>query len=242
MIIQQDQLSLLVQPASLHTKRSLTITSLPGINPSLNDRIICFNREIGLTRDSDRQELMLALAPDSKKVYRIKKGKKTVGYLTDQGQMRFILEPVDSRQVAYCEDLEPPRLPLPQDIRIAVPTISPYLSASNLSSPLSPGVKCQLPSATEPSIPLSPLDSEQKPFYTLTGDLDTGMVFFVQRFQNSRKQVFLGEGQVTCKKTKWGKKAVLYEARLPSPPQHDDLLIMGSLFALVSHICPEDDN
>ena len=223
--------------------------------------------EIGLTRGSDGKLFLLKLAPKSTKVFQIRSGRGIVGYITVSGKNKLTVEPISQpNQFALGDDL--PDAEIPNTARrymldeavgggeegehhLEIPSnlASPYIV---LDSPLS-GHYGHLPSANPTSYstksaaastdaPISPIldgeNEESQPYYTLTGDMSTGMIFYIRRTRGSREQKFLGEGQLGQRKSKWGKKCIFYEARLPPPPEHDELLMMASLFAVLHNMDP----
>lgn len=87
---------------------------------------------------------------------------------------------------------------------------------------------CSSPSTIEAPTP-------RNPFYTINGDLTASSTnLFIQRFANSRKQVFLGEGQVVDERKRWGRKIVSYEGRLPPSEQHDDMIALTTVFNVLN--------
>jgi len=221
-----------------------------------------FTWDIGMTCRDSGKYYGLRLAADDRTpgqtsfVYHIFEGygmDKLVAVLTVQGEHKCLLEPVYERNIleeelAIAESDTTSRLDSPVAQILSFSAASPYIltSPKGAKSPSGPAILCTVPIVSSPilrspSIVAASLDAEpstpRNPFYTLTGDLHSAaFALYIQRYQNSRKQVFLGEGQVSSKKSAWGKKTILYEARLPPAEQHDELLALASLFNVLNQM------
>lgn len=79
-------------------------------------------------------------------------------------------------------------------------------------------------------------NADNAPFFNFTGDLSTGKLFIIQRLRNSRRQIYLGEGQMAGIRTKWGKKRYYFEARLDEHSKYDDLLSMSMLYFILQQL------
>lgn len=79
-------------------------------------------------------------------------------------------------------------------------------------------------------------DENSAPFFSLTGDLSNGKLFIIQRFRNTRRQVYLGEGQIAGMRTKWGRKRYYFEARFDEHSKYDDLLSMTILYFILQQL------
>jgi hypothetical protein len=211
-----------------------------------------YSWDIGMTcRDSGRHlGLSFASQCDDGLVYQIYEGvglDRCIAKLTVQGQHKCLLEPVyewsvfdEEDQAAEIDTTGRCQPGMQMAINIASP--SAYLVAGS-TSPVKlscPFTQMPVISVPMPASSASQLESPRKarnPFYTLTGDLSSSaLIFYVQRYPSSRKQVFLGEGQVSAKKSAWGKKTIFYEARLPPAEQHDDLLALATLFNVLNQL------
>jgi hypothetical protein len=81
---------------------------------------------------------------------------------------------------------------------------------------------------------LTPTSSVVTPFYTISGDNST--FYILQRSHTDRRQIFLGEAVLTTKKSRWGKKRHMLEARLALPEEHEQLVVLGLLLSALLKI------
>lgn len=191
-------------------------------------------------------------------VYRVFEGygmERAVATVTVQAEHKCLLEPLYERTILDEQQELAERDIMNRSLLqqrhtygpISIPSPSPFLFAGIQQAPASPSLlHGHIPSVASSgpaplALPTEPQSAEltpRNPFYTLTGDLTNtaSPSFYVQRFANSRKQVFLGEGQVSARKSAWGKKTVLFEARLPEAEQHDDLLALMTLFNVLHQL------
>lgn len=220
--------------------------------------------DIGMTCRQNGKHLGLSLASVEGagcQVYKVFEGygmEKCVATVTVQGEHKCLLEPVYTRTILDEQEEISERDIMNRSLLqqqhsslgpIAISSPSPYLYAG-VQAPASPSIlhghipsiATALPITEQQQAPSTNLPSPtpRNPFYTLTGDLSaspaSSLSFYVQRYANCRKQVFLGEGQVSSRKSAWGKKTIFYEARLPEPEQHDDLLALMSLFNVLNQL------
>ncbi|PJF16446.1 hypothetical protein PSACC_03743 [Paramicrosporidium saccamoebae] len=81
---------------------------------------------------------------------------------------------------------------------------------------------------------LTPTSLTATPFYTISGDDAT--FYILQRSHTDRRQIFLGEATLTTKKSRWGKKGHMLEARLVLPEGHEQLIVLGILLSALFKI------
>ncbi len=178
--------------------------------------------------------------PSSYIIYEGHSGVNIKALITIQGDQKLLIEPIYRTSLLdESEMIAEQRYFNKQETTISIPSPSPYILASptvekhSFSRNMSyiPVVSLPLPTAQPSSV------TPRNPFYTVTGDIESGgLVFYVERYQNCRKQVFLGEGQLAARKSQWGKKTIFYEARLPPAECNDDLLAIVTLFNVLYQV------
>jgi hypothetical protein len=199
--------------------------------------------DISMTaEDGSRRILLLTAMPGAEGLYQVitgRDGGKVVATLSVQSEHKLLLEPVHDCAAQPLIDTSPPPPPPADALPEHIP--SPFSPAASFLAPQSSSTLFSIPSATtsRASGQLSPVVSPSPPFalpfYTLTGSIpDASLIFYIRRFPGSRAQAFLGEGQLSAKKSSWGKKMLFYEARLPPAERDDDLLALATLFNLLS--------
>lgn len=209
---------------------------------------------LGMALESDP-----LVSSDRQAVYRVFAGSDRAqlrAWVTVQGPHKVLVEPVygvsildEQELLGLAQSAAAPKTPAASPLySLAVPAASPYIlaGAAGAARPVDVPAIFQTPvvhsasgaSALFAAPVAGPAHAAPRnPFYTLTGDLAAGsLAFYVERYANTRAQTFLGEGQVCARKSQWGKKTILYEARLPGAEQNDDLLALATLFSVLNQL------